>query len=180
MNKPALRLFIRSLIKEAKEKQKIKKEEKLPKSSGKLIDLKKELAALKQMKEELQTAKFAEKTAETEVEFANLQKFAKELDKLKAGGMALESNIDNKIKELETKIDAEKNKIREMIGMTPKGGQKPIEDVKDPGSVTDTNPEDTEMPGLNEEKKSDRKKEDKDKKKNPIINKKKKPEVKKK
>jgi len=131
MNTPALRLFIRNIIKEAKEK-KIKKEEKLPKSSGKLIDLKKELAALQQMKEELQTAKFAEKTAETEIEFANLAKFAKELDKIKAGGVALEANIDNKIKELETKIDAEKNKIREMIGLTPKGDQKPIEDIKQP------------------------------------------------
>ena len=55
METPALRLFIRNVIKEAKEKQKqkkpIKKESSLPKSSGKLIDLKKELAALKTMKE---------------------------------------------------------------------------------------------------------------------------------
>lgn len=157
MDSKSLRSLIRTVIKEAKEKKKvktIKKEDKLPKSSGKLLDLKKELAALKTMKEELQVAKFAEKTADTEVEFANLQKFAKELDKIKAGGVALESNIDAKITELEAKIDAEKNKIREMIGMTPKGDQEQIEDVKDPGAVTDGNPDDTEMPGwMNESQK---------------------------
>ena len=114
MNQSAIRLFVRSLITEAKEE----KAAKLPKSSGKLMDLKKELAALEQMKEEIQTAKFAEKTAETEVEFANLSKFAKELDKIKAGGVALEASIDAKIEEIKGKIDAQKSKIKEMIGMT--------------------------------------------------------------
>lgn len=137
MKKSPLRLFIRNIINEVKE-------DKLPKSSGKLIDLKKELEALKKMKEELQAAKFAEKTAETEVEFANLQKFAKELDKIKAGGVALEQSIDNKIKEIEAKIDAEKNKIREMIGMIPKKGK---EKIVDEGPKTDGEPDDTSMPG---------------------------------
>lgn len=129
-----LKQIISKAITEAKENKakKIKKEEKLPKSSGKLIDLKKELAALKQMKDELQVAKFAEKTAETEVEFANLQKFAKELDKLRTGGVALESSIDAKITELEAKIDTEKNKIREMIGLQAASGVAPIEDVQAP------------------------------------------------
>ncbi len=157
MENSSLRLFIRTVIKEAKEKQKvksIKKEDKLPKSSGKLMDLKKELAALKTMKDELQVAKFAEKTAETEVEFANLQKFAKELDKIKQGGITLETNIDAKIKELETKIDSEKNKIREMIGMTPSKGQEKIMDEADPSTATtDGDPEDTEMPGWMKENK---------------------------
>lgn len=114
MNQSAIRLFVRSLITEAKEE----KAAKLPKSSGKLMDLKKELAALEQMKEEIQTAKFAEKTASTEVEFANLSKFAKELDKIKAGGVALEASIDAKIEEIKGKIDTQKSKIKEMIGMT--------------------------------------------------------------
>ena len=59
MNQSALRLFVRSLIAEAKDKKAkeepkktVKKEEKAPKSSGKLVDLKKELAALKQYKDE--------------------------------------------------------------------------------------------------------------------------------
>lgn len=128
MNKTTLTTLIRNAINEAKEAKKVKKENKLPKSSGKLMDLKKELAALKQMKDELQVAKFAEKTAETEVEFANLAKFAKELDKIKAGGVALEASIDAKITEIENKIDSEKNKIKEMIGMTPAAGQTKIVD----------------------------------------------------
>ena len=126
MNQSAIRLFVRSLITEAKEE----KAAKLPKSSGKLMDLKKELAALEQMKEEIQAAKFAEKTAETEVEFANLSKFAKELDKIKAGGVALEASIDAKIEELKGKIDTQKNKIKEMIGMTPAPGQEKMVDEK--------------------------------------------------
>jgi predicted nuclease with TOPRIM domain len=132
MNQATIRTFVRQMITEAKKEVKMKKEEKLPKSSGKLMDLKKELAALKQMKDELQTAKFAEKTAETEVEFANLQKFAKELDKLRTGGAALESSIDTKISEIEDRISSEKNKIKEMIGMIPATGQEKIEDVKKP------------------------------------------------
>jgi len=138
MNQFALRLFVRSLINEAKEtkdkepKKTVKKEaeEKAPKSSGKLVDLKKELAALKQYKDELMVAKFAEKTAETEVEFANLAKFAKELDKLKAGGVALEASIDEQIKTLEDKISAEKDKIKEMMGLVPEAGQKEMVDEK--------------------------------------------------
>ena len=133
MNNSALRLFVRSIIaeaKEAKEKEPKQKEAGLPKSSGKLVDLKKELAALKTMKDELQAAKFAEKTASTEVEFANLAKFAKELDKIKAGGVALEASIDAQITALEDKISAEKNKIKEMMGLVPEGGQKKMVDEK--------------------------------------------------
>ena len=125
MNNSALRLFVRSIIAEAKEtkdkepKKSIKKEEKAPKSSGKLVDLKKELAALEQYKDELQAAKFAEKTASTEVEFADLAHFAKELTALKERGVELEQEVDEKIAELKTKISDEKNKIKEMMGLTP-------------------------------------------------------------
>ena len=69
MNQSALRLFVRSIISEAKEKKvkeepkkTMKKEEKAPKSSGKLVDLKKELAALKQYKEDISgTSKYNQK-----------------------------------------------------------------------------------------------------------------------
>ena len=132
MNQFALRMFVRSLINEAKETEPKKKEAGLPKSSGKLVDLKKELAALKQMKEELMAAKFAEKTASTEVEFANLAKFAKELDKIKAGGVALEASIDTQITALEDKISAEKNKIKEMMGLVPEKGQEKMMDEAKP------------------------------------------------
>lgn len=134
MKTSEFRTLVCNLIKEAKEET---AKEKLPKSSGKLMDLKKELAACKQMKEELQTAKFAEKSASTEVEFANLQKFANELDKIKQGGIALENSIDNKIKELEDKISSEKNKIKEMIGLAPAPGQEKIEDVQKPNKEID-------------------------------------------
>ena len=137
MNQFALRMYVRSLINEAKEKKAdkepkktMKKEDKAPKSSGKLVDLKKELAALKQYKDELMAAKFAEKTASTEVEFADLAKFAKELDALKAKGVALEKQVDDKIAELETRISDEKNKIKEMMGLVPEGGQKKMVDEK--------------------------------------------------
>jgi hypothetical protein len=135
MNNYALRLFVRNLILEAKEKKEadkakapkktMKKEDKAPKSDGKLVDLKKELAALEQYKDELQAAKFAEKTASTEVEFANLAHFAKELDALKARGVELEKEVDEKIAELKEKITDAKNKIKEMMGLTPeKKGKK--------------------------------------------------------
>jgi len=129
MTNSAMRLFVRSIIAEAKEaketkdkkepKKSIKKEERAPKSSGKLVDLKKELAALEQYKDELQAAKFAEKTASTEVEFADLASFAKELAALKERGVELEKEVDDKIAELKTKISDEKNKIKEMMGLTP-------------------------------------------------------------
>ena len=136
MNHFALRMFVRSLINEAKEtkdkepKKAMKKEEKAPKSSGKLVDLKKELAALEQYKDELSAAKFAEKTASTEVEFADLAKFAKELDALKAKGVALEQQVDDKIAELKTRISDEKNKIKEMMGLVPEAGQDKMMDEK--------------------------------------------------
>jgi hypothetical protein len=66
MNNTQIRAFVRQLIAEAKDAKKtkkeepkktMKKEEKAPKSDGKLVDLKKELAALKQYKDELQVAK---------------------------------------------------------------------------------------------------------------------------
>jgi hypothetical protein len=129
-------MFVRSLINEAKEtkdkepKKAMKKEEKAPKSSGKLVDLKKELAALEQYKDELSAAKFAEKTASTEVEFADLAKFAKELDALKAKGVALEQQVDDKIAELKTRISDEKNKIKEMMGLVPEAGQDKMMDEK--------------------------------------------------
>jgi len=128
---------VRSLINEAKEakekkepKKSIKKEEKAPKSDGKLVDLKKELAALEQYKDELQAAKFAEKTASTEVEFADLAHFAKELTALKERGVALEQEVDEKIAELKTRISDEKNKIKEMMGLVPEGGKKKMVDEK--------------------------------------------------
>jgi hypothetical protein len=135
MNNTQIRAFVRQLIAEAKDKKAepkktMKKEEKAPKSSGKLIDLKKELAALEQYKDELMAAKFAEKTASTEVEFANLAHFAKELDALKERGVALEKEVDDKIAELKEKIKDEKNKIKEMMGLTSNKKEKVVDEAR--------------------------------------------------
>ena len=134
MNNSALRLFVRSLVMEAKEAKTEKKATKAPKSSGKLMDLKKELAALKQYRSELQVAKFAETSASTEVEFADLAKFKKELDALKEKGIKLEHDLESKIQEIEEKIGAEKNKIKEMIGLTPAPGQEKMVDEAKPSA----------------------------------------------
>jgi len=147
MNQFALRLFVRSIIAEAKDKKaepkkSVKTEEKAPKSSGKLVDLKKELAALEQYKDELMAAKFAEKTASTEVEFADLAKFAKELDALKEKGIKLEQDIDARIEELKTKISDAKNKIKEMMGLAPEKGQEKMMDEKKMTSVQKNKKED--------------------------------------
>lgn len=114
-------------VQKAKEEKKAK-ENKLPKSSGKLLDLKKNLAALEQMKVELSTAKFAEKTANTEVEFADLARFAKELDLIKSKGVALEQKLDNQISLLKNKISSSIGKVKELMGLTPEAGQEDLQD----------------------------------------------------
>lgn len=129
MNQSALRLFVRSLITEAKEEKK-ENPTKLPKSSGKLMDLKKELTALEQYRDEIQTAKFAEKTADTEVQFADLAKFKRELDIIKEKGLKLEGDLEAKIEEIKAKIETQKNKIKEMMGVTPAPGQEEMIDEK--------------------------------------------------
>lgn len=114
-------------VQKAKEEKKAK-ENKLPKSSGKLLDLKKNLAALEQMKIELSAAKFAEKTATTKVEFTDLARFAKELDLIKSKGVALEQKIDNQITLLKNKISSSIGKVKEMIGLQNEPGQEDLQD----------------------------------------------------
>jgi len=150
MNNSALRLFVRSIIAEAQEtkdkepKKTVKKEaeEKAPKSSGKIVDLKKELAAKKEAlskveeyRDNLQAAKFAEKVGGEE--FAERSGFAKELNSLNKKGIALEQDIENtitKIKDeitaLEEKTLSEINRIKEMMGLVPEEGQKKMVDEK--------------------------------------------------
>ena len=134
MNDTQIRAFVRQLIAEAKakkaekkddkkpakkaEKKDDKKEPKLPKSSGKLMDLKKEVAYLKEMSAQLQATGITEGDEQvTEVEFANLQKFVNELSKVKAAGAELKKKLDEEITSIEEKIKDEKNKIKEMIGL---------------------------------------------------------------
>lgn len=147
MNDTQLRSFVRQLIAEAKakkaekkaekkddkkpakkaEKKDDKKEPKLPKSSGKLMDLKKEVAYLKEMSAQLQATGITEGEQVTEVEFANLQKFVSELAKVREAGAALKTKLDEEIAATEAKIKDEKNKIKEMIGLI---SEEPAEDKK--------------------------------------------------
>jgi hypothetical protein len=128
MNDLKLRAFVRQVIAEAKAKKDDKKadkkkEPKLPKSSGKLMDLKKEIAYLKEMSSQLQATGLNEVEQDTKVEFANLQKFVSELAKVKEAGADLKKKLDDEIKSIEEKIKAEKGKIKEMIGLAePKTG----------------------------------------------------------
>lgn len=126
MNNFQIRAFVRELISEAKakkaekkadKKKEDKKEPKLPKSSGKLMDLKKEIAYLKEMSSQLQATGLNEVEQDTKVEFANLQKFVSELAKVKEAGADLKKKLDDEIKSIEEKIKAEKAKIKEMIGL---------------------------------------------------------------
>jgi dGTP triphosphohydrolase len=157
MNNSALRLFVRSIIAEAKEKKakdepkksakkdakkpepkkdtkksESKKEEGGKKSSGKLVDLKKEVAYLKQMSEQLQEMGLNENTEITEVEFSNLQKFVNELAKVKQSSADLKKKLDEEITATEAKIQDEKNKIKEMMGLVPEN----IHNTAQMGGVT--------------------------------------------
>tara|TARA_R110000822_G_scaffold301662_1_gene425581 strand:+ start:438 stop:857 length:420 start_codon:yes stop_codon:yes gene_type:complete len=123
MNDFQIRAFVRELISEAKakkadKKKEDKKEPKLPKSSGKLMDLKKEMAYLKEMSAQIQATGLTEGDEQvTEVEFSNLQKFVSELSKVKMAGADLKKKLDEEIMSIEEKMKAEKAKIKEMIGL---------------------------------------------------------------
>ena len=143
MNDTQIRAFVRQLIIEAKkakaakkpakkaekaEKKDDKKEPKLPKSSGKLMDLKKEVAYLKEMSAQLQATGITEGDEQVaEAEFSNLQKFVSELSKVKMAGAELKKKLDEEIMATEAKIKAEKDKIKEMIGLI---SEEPAEDKK--------------------------------------------------
>ena len=143
MNDTQIRAFVRQLIIEAKkakaakkpakkaekaEKKDDKKEPKLPKSSGKLMDLKKEVAYLKEMSAQLQATGITEGDEQVaEAEFSNLQKFVSELSKVKMAGVELKKKLDEEIMATEAKIKAEKDKIKEMIGLI---SEEPAEDKK--------------------------------------------------
>ena len=120
MNDLQLRAFVRQLIAEAKAKKTEKKDDKKPakkaekkddkkepktvKSSGKLMDLKKEVAYLKEMSSQIQATGLTEADQVTEVEFSNLQKFVSELAKVKEASAALKAKLDEEIVATEAKI----------------------------------------------------------------------------
>jgi flagellar biosynthesis chaperone FliJ len=119
MNITEVRNVIKLAIAEAMEKSG------LPKSGGKLVHLKKELASLKNMKESLGQLQIAEGGEQQFVaEYAHMQKFVTELEKIKAAHAKLAEMLDKQISEVETKVSSETEKIKEMVGLIEKAPKK--------------------------------------------------------
>ncbi len=115
MNITEVRNVIKSAIAEAMEKSG------LPKSGGKLVHLKKELAGLKKMKESLGQLTIAEGGEQSFVaEYAHMQKFVNELEKIKAAHAKLSEMLDNQISEVEGKVSSETEKVKEIMGLIEK------------------------------------------------------------
>ena len=119
MNITEVRNVVRLAIAEAMEKGG------LPKSGGKLVHLKKELAGLKNMKESLGQLQIAEGGEQQFVaEYAHMQKFVTELEKIKMAHAKLAEMLDKQISEVETKVSSETEKIKEMVGLIEKAPKK--------------------------------------------------------
>jgi hypothetical protein len=112
-----VREVIRQVIAEAKEE----KANGGKKSTGKLVDLKKEMEGLKKMKESLGSFQIAEGGEQSFVaEYAHMQKYVNEYNKLKDAHAKLSEMLNNQISEVEGKISTETNKIKELMGLIEK------------------------------------------------------------
>ena len=115
MNITEVRNVIRQVVAEAMEKGG------LPKSGGKLVHLKKELAGLKKMKESLGSYTINEGgDGQFVAEYAHMQKFVNELEKIKVAHAKLSEMLDNQISEVEGKVSSETEKVKEMMGLIEK------------------------------------------------------------
>jgi chromosome segregation ATPase len=111
MNLKEIKAVISQVVAEAKEAG-------LPKSGGKLVHLKKELASLKQMKESVSQLTMNEANAQPLVaEYNHMQKYVNELEKIKEASAKLSEMLGNQVTEVEGKISAETQKIKEMMGL---------------------------------------------------------------
>jgi len=125
MNITEVRNVIKLAIAEAMEKSG------LPKSGGKLVHLKKELASLKNMRESLGQLQIAEGGDQSFVaEYAHMQKFVNELEKIKASHAKLAEMLDKQISDVEGKVSSETEKIKEMVGLIEKAPKAPKKDAK--------------------------------------------------
>jgi hypothetical protein len=153
MNIKEVREVIRQVISEAKA------EGGLPKSGGKLVHLKKELAGLKNMKESLGQLQIAEGGEQQFVaEYAHMQKFVTELEKIKAAHAKLAEMLDKQISEVETKVSSETEKIKEMVGLIEKAPKAKKDAKKAPAKKDDKKAEKKEEPKKEEPKADDKKK----------------------
>jgi flagellar biosynthesis chaperone FliJ len=146
MNITEVRNVIRQVVAEAMEKGG------LPKSGGKLVHLKKELAGLKKMKESLGSYTINEGgDGQFVAEYAHMQKFVTELEKIKAAHAKLSEMLDNQISEVEGKVSSETEKVKEMMGL--------IEKAKKPAAKKDD-----KKAAKKDDKKEDKKEEPKEEK----------------
>jgi hypothetical protein len=114
MNITEVRDIIRQVIAEAKEAG-------LPRSGGKLVELKKEMDGLKKMKESLGQLQIAEGGDQQFVaEYAHMQKFVTEYNKLKEAHARLSEMLNKQIGDVEGKITTETQKIKELMGLIEK------------------------------------------------------------
>ena len=147
-----VREVIRQVIAEAKEE----KANGGKKSTGKLVDLKKEMESLKKMKESLGSFQIAEGGEQSFVaEYAHMQKYVNEYNKLKDAHAKLAEMLDNQINEVDGKIKSETEKVKEMMGL--------IEKAKKPAVKKADKKADKKEDEKKEEPKEDKKKEDKKK-----------------
>jgi hypothetical protein len=124
MNITEVREIIRQVIKEAKEGG-------LPKSGGKLVHLKKEMEGLKRMKESLGQLQISEGGDQSFVaEYAHMQKFVNELEKIKVAHAKLSEMLDKQIGDVDTKIQSETQKIKEMVGLVEPAAKKMKDEAK--------------------------------------------------
>jgi uncharacterized coiled-coil DUF342 family protein len=117
-----VREVIRQVIAEAKEE----KANGGKKSTGKLVDLKKEMEGLKKMKESLGSFQIAEGGEQSFVaEYAHMQKYVNEYNKLKDAHAKLAEMLDGQITEIEGKISSETQKVKELMGLIEKAPKAP-------------------------------------------------------
>ena len=127
-----VREVIRQAIAEAKEE----KTNGSKKSTGKLIDLKKEKEGLSKMKEALGSFQIAEGGEQSFVaEYAHMQKFVTEYNKLKEAHAKLSEMLDNQIGDVEGKITTETNKVKELMGLIEKAPKEAKEKKADKGAA---------------------------------------------
>ena len=108
------------------------KEAGLPKSGNKLVELKKELASLKKMQESVSQLSLNENDSDTLVaEYIHMQKYVNEYNKIKDSSAKLSEMLGNQISEVENKISAETQKIKEMMGLIEPSAKK-VEGKKAP------------------------------------------------
>ena len=150
MNITEVRNVIKQAIAEAMEKGG------LPKSGGKLVHLKKELASLKNMKESLGQLQIAEGGEQQFVaEYAHMQKFVTELEKIKAAHAKLSEMLDKQISEVEGKVSSETEKVKEMMGLIEKAKKPAVKkaDKKDDKKAEPKKAEKKEEPKADDSKK---------------------------